>query len=258
MPSTPQSAVPVAPLTDRDGVTPPMGLPLAALLSARGGEPDGAGRGGVRFTPGALPSGGGLGVITVSSALTAVIVGATVQSVAGDRHAQWVLGRASGICTYLLLLALVVMGLVLAHPGRARWRRPSTVTRIRTHVALAAFTLAFLLLHIVVLATDKYAKVGWWGALMPMASQYRPVPVTLGVISLYAGLLAGVTSAFAGRWASRIWWPVHKVAAVSLALAWAHGVLAGTDSAALMTMYLGTGLAVVGLAIWRYLARAPR
>ena len=36
MPSTPQSAVPVAPLTDRDGVTPPMGLPLAALLTGLG------------------------------------------------------------------------------------------------------------------------------------------------------------------------------------------------------------------------------
>ena len=93
------------------------------------------------------------------------------------------------------------MGLVLSHPWRTRWRTPSTPARIRVHVSLAVFTLAFLVLHIVVLATDSYAKVGWWGALLPMASGYRPVAVTLGVIAAYGGLLAGLTAAFAGRWA---------------------------------------------------------
>jgi len=61
--------------------------------------------------------------------------------VSGDRNALWILGRAAGLSSYVLLVLLVAMGLVLSHPGRARIRHPSTATRIRLHVSLAAFTL---------------------------------------------------------------------------------------------------------------------
>jgi hypothetical protein len=109
----------------------------------------------------------------------------------------------------------------------------------------------------VVLATDKYAGVGWWGSFVPMGSSYRPLPVTLGVIGLYAGLAAGLTAALAGRLARRVWWPVHKVAIVSLLLIWAHGVLAGIDTPALMAMYIVTGGLVVGVAVSRYTTKTP-
>ena len=82
------------------------------------------------------------------------------------------------------------------------------------HVSLSVFALAFIVLHVVVLATDSYAGVGSRGALVPMGSGYRPVPVTLGVIALCAGLLAGLTAALAGRVTGRVWWPIHKVAIV--------------------------------------------
>jgi hypothetical protein len=165
------------------------------------------------------------------------------------------LGRASGLTTYVLLVLLVSMGLVLSHPWRTRIRRPSSAARIRTHVALAVFTLAFLVLHVVVLATDSYAGVGWYGALVPLGSQYRPMAVTLGVLAAYAGLLAGLTAALAGRLTGRVWWPLHKVAVGVLALAWGHGVLAGSDSGLLLAWYLVSGLAVLALAGSRYAAR---
>lgn len=196
-------------------------------------------------------------VVALSTGLTGWLVGSAVSSVADDPTAPWILGRASGIAAYLLLVALVSLGLVLSHPWRTRWRRPAAPARIRVHVSLATFTLAFLLLHIVVLATDEYAQVGWWGALLPMASGHRPVAVALGVIATYAGLLTGLTAAFAGRWARRVWWPVHKVAALSLVAAWAHAVFAGSDSTALAPMYAITAAAVIALAASRYTARTP-
>jgi hypothetical protein len=194
-------------------------------------------------------------LVAVSTTVTSWLVGRAVTAVSGEKMATWVVGRSAGIASYLLLVALVAMGLVLSHPWRARVRRPSTASRLRLHASLAVFTLAFTVLHIVVLATDEYAGVGWKGALLPMGSQHRPVPVTLGVIGLYAGILAGVTAALAGRFASRVWWPLHKVGSVSLVLVWLHGVLAGSDTLALLALYLGTGLAVVGLGVSRYAAR---
>jgi hypothetical protein len=190
--------------------------------------------------------------------LTAWLLGRAAQLVSGDHNAPWIVGRASGITAYLLLVALVAMGLLLSHPWRTRWTRPSSLTRIRVHVALAAFTLTFTTVHVVVLATDRYAGVGWAGALLPMGASYRPVPVTLGVIGLYSGLISGITAALAGRVVARLWWPLHKVSALALVLVWLHGLLAGSDSAALLAVYLTSGAALLALAVSRYTATTPR
>ncbi len=190
-----------------------------------------------------------------SSALSAWLVGAAVSSIASDKMAPWLLARAAGVSSYLLIVALVCFGLFLSHPAAARVRRPGPAFRLRVHVSLAVFTLVFTVLHIAALISDRYAGVGWRGALVPGLAAYRPLPVTLGVIGLYAGLLAGITAAAAGRFAGRVWWPIHKVAIVSLLLVWLHGVLAGSDTPALLTMYVATGGLVVTLAISRYTAR---
>jgi hypothetical protein len=197
-------------------------------------------------------------LVTLSAFATSWLIGLGVQRVAGDKMAPWILGRSAGVTSYLLLVGLVLLGLVLSHPARARIRRPSSATRIRLHVSLAVFVLVFTVLHIVVLATDEYADVGWWGAFVPMGSQYRPLPVALGVIAFYAGLAAGLTAALAGRIARRVWWPVHKVAIASLVLVWLHGVLAGIDTPALLAVYIGTGMLVLGVAFSRYTSTTHR
>ncbi len=195
--------------------------------------------------------------VAAGAAVSAALVGWAVQQVSGRQDATWVLGRAAGVTSYLLMVALVGLGLLLSHPWRSRLRRPSPVTRIRVHATLAVFTLSFTVLHVVVLAMDSYAGVGTRGALLPLASTYRPVPVTLGLLGAYAGILAGVTAAFAGRLTARIWWPLHKVSAASLVLVWLHGVLAGSDAAAWRLLYIGTGGALVLLAISRYVTTTP-
>jgi hypothetical protein len=197
-------------------------------------------------------------VCTASAALTGWLLGGAADSVSGNKNAPWIIGRAAGVSAYLMLVLLVATGLVLSHPLRSRLRRPSSVTRIRMHVSLTVFTLALTVLHVVVLATDHYAGVGWRGTFVPMGASYRPVPVTLGVIGMYAGLLAGLTAALSGRrLVARIWWPVHKVASAALLLVWAHGVLAGIDTPLLLWLYLLTGGGVLALAVWRYVARTP-
>jgi hypothetical protein len=195
--------------------------------------------------------------VATSAAVSAWLVGQAVTAVAGNKQAPWILGRAAGVTSYLLLVALVVLGLALSHPWRTKVSRPGTATRIRVHISLAVFTFAFVVLHVVVLATDSYAGVGWRGALVPMGAVYRPVPVTLGLVGAYAGLLAGLTAALAGRVSARVWWPLHKVAALSLVLVWVHGVLSGSDSRLLTAVYVASGAGVALLAVSRYAARTP-
>lgn len=194
---------------------------------------------------------------TLSAAVTGVLIGSAIGVVEGHRMAPWMIARATGISAYLLLVLLVVLGLLLSHPSRTRVARPSPATRIRLHIVLAALTLALTIAHIVVLATDRFAGVGWRGASLPMQSAYRPAAVTLGVLGAWAGLVVGSTALLAGHLPQRLWWRVHKVAIVALLLVWLHGVLAGGDTAMLRWLYLSTGALIAVVALSRYAARTP-
>ena len=206
---------------------------------------------------GALTRAAVIAITSIGAGLSAWFIGSTAAALSGNHNAPWIIGRASGITSYFLLLALVVSGLLLAHPWRTRYRRPHSATRIRIHVSVAAFALAFVVLHIVVLATDPYAGVGWVGSLLPFGSEYRPAAVSLGVIGMYAGLIAGGTAMLSSRFTQRVWWPIHKVAGLTLILVWAHGVWAGNDTGAMALVYLVTGIATALLAVSRYVARTP-
>lgn len=206
-----------------------------------------------------VSAGRGVGrLITLVAGAGAVgmTAGWVVNRVSGDRMAPWILGRASGICAYLMLVGLVLFGLSLSHPRRAE-RGRSAMTRMRAHIVLALLTFGFIVVHVVALATDAYAGVGWLGAALPLGAQYRPLPVTLGVLGLWLGLLAGGSAALAGRLPRRSWWPLHKIAALTFVLVWLHGVLAGSDTTALLGLYIGTGLLVLGAAVDRYANRRP-
>jgi hypothetical protein len=203
--------------------------------------------------------------VVAAAAVTALAAGSAlaafghaVVAVSGQRQGAWVLARAAGVTAYVLLTVLVATGLVLAHPRAARLRRPHPRTRLAAHRGLAAFTLVFVVLHVVVLATDRWAGVGWRGAVVPLGSSYRPLPVTLGLLGLWSGAAAGGTAALAGRLGGRMWFPLHRVAATAFVLVWAHGVLTGSDALGLRLLYAATGAGVAVLAVSRYLPARGR
>ncbi len=156
----------------------------------------------------------------------------------------WVAARALGITSYLLLAFDVALGLVLSHPrNTAEWRKTKQV--FPWHEMVTAFIGAFLILHIVLLAIDPFAKVGVVGALVPGFSTYRPMAVGLGTVALYALIFTAATAKWTRLLPPGWWLKVHRFAAVAFVLSWAHAVLAGTDSGALTPMYLATGLPIL-------------
>jgi len=180
-----------------------------------------------------------------------------LDALADSPSVSWLIGRAGGLTAYVLLVALVTMGLLMSHPWSRHLYHPPAATRLALHVSLATFTLAFTALHVVVVATEPSSDLGWRDLLLPFASAHRAVPRTLGVLAVWSGLITGVTARLAGRFAARVWWPVHKGAIVAFLLTWAHSVIAGSDSLALRWFYLASGLAVLGLAVSRYSAKTP-
>jgi sulfoxide reductase heme-binding subunit YedZ len=163
----------------------------------------------------------------------------------------WLAARATGITTYLLLTALVSLGLILSHPtNQSTWKLSRRI--FPWHENLFVFIVAFLAAHVVSIVLDPYAGVGIAGSFVPGLSSYRSAPVALGTLGLYAALISGVT----GRWTkllpAGLWLKLHRFALVAWVLSWAHGLTAGTDSTTLVPMYLATGIVVVAAAAYRY------
>jgi sulfoxide reductase heme-binding subunit YedZ len=171
----------------------------------------------------------------------------------------WMAARATGIVSLVLLTLLIVLGIVLSHPEQSRWKQAKRV--FPWHESLWIFVMAFLAVHVTALVLDPYAGVGLAGAIFPGLSEYRSVPVALGVIAVYALALTVATARYTTLLPSGAWLRLHRLSAVVLALAWAHGVLAGTDSGELRPLYWGIAIVVFGAAAYRYWVvrvRAPR
>ncbi len=186
-----------------------------------------------------------------------LFAGAIAPSVT-SRDFPWVTARALGIAAYLSLTALVLVGTWMRHPWRSAWHVGHGESRLRAHTALGAATIALLAGHVGFLATDAYAGVGWAGAVVPGLAHYRPLAVALGVCSLEVMVAVAATARFAGRRGTRHWLAVHRLSAGAFLLAWAHGVMAGTDTGHLRWMYVITGAVVTVAVASRWVVAAYR
>ncbi len=170
----------------------------------------------------------------------------------------WLAARAAGFLTLGLLTLQVVLGLVLSHPtNKTTWKLSKLL--FPWHENAWIFVTAFLVLHVVTIVADPYAGVGIGGALVPGLSEYRSAPVALGSISLYALLVTGLSARYTKLLPKGLWLKVHRLSLGVLALAWLHGVLAGTDSVAMAGIYGASFTLVVAAAAYRYwVARSGR
>lgn len=195
-------------------------------------------------------------LVTLGALIILVILYATdqVAPATSAHQAQlriWMAARATGVTTLLLLTGQVVLGLVLSHPtNQSTWKLSKRL--FPWHENLFIFTLSFLAVHIVFLVLDPYAGVGIGGALVPGLSSYRTVPVAVGVVTMYALIITGLTARYPKQLPTGWWLKIHRFSLVILVAAWLHGLLAGTDSQPFLPIYIGIGVVVLGAAIYRY------
>jgi predicted ferric reductase len=182
-------------------------------------------------------------------ALTVAVTGASL------RMLPWDLARAAGLVAYLLLTAAVTLGILESTP---RLGRASGLRRLTHHYHrwVMLFALAFVVLHVTFLVADPYAGVSLAAVFVPGLAQYRPLATSLGTLTLLAGLLTGVSAWFPVRF-PRVWLPIHRAAGVIFALAWLHGVTAGTDTPKLLLFYALTGGLPLAAAALRYILTRP-
>jgi predicted ferric reductase len=195
-------------------------------------------------------------VVVLGSIVGILVIAATDQILPATDPYQaqmrlWLAARATGMTAYIILTLLVALGLILSHPiNQSTWKLSKRL--FPSHENLFVFVVAFVVAHIVGLVLDPYAGVGVLGTFIPGLSSYRPVPVALGSLALYALLLTGLTARYTKMLPSGWWLKLHRLSLGVFVLSWAHGMLAGTDSVAFRAIYIVTGLVVIGAAAYRY------
>jgi predicted ferric reductase len=193
-------------------------------------------------------------------AIAAVYATDQIVPATSDRQAQlriWLAARAAGVVTFLLLTVQVSLGLVLSHPtNKSTWKLSKRIFPWHEH--LWVFVMAFLLVHIVSIVLDPFARVSVIGALIPGLSEYRSAPVAVGTMALYAFLVTAVSARYTKLLPPGLWLKIHRLSLVVWVFAWLHAVLAGTDSGELAAVYVGTGAAIVASGTYRYWASRQR
>lgn len=206
-------------------------------------------------------SGAVLTALVAVAGLAIVFTTDQVLPASSEHQAQlrvWLGSRAAGLTALVLLTFQVVVGLVLSHPtNKSTWRLSKRLFPWHEHAWV--FTLAFVVVHVVSIAADRFAHVGWLGAIVPGLSEYRTVPVALGTLALYALLITGLTARVTRLLPTGWWLKLHRLSLGVLALAWAHGMQAGTDTFDAALVYSATFVAVGVAAVYRYwVVRAAR
>jgi predicted ferric reductase len=175
---------------------------------------------------------------------------ADLAQVAPDRL-PWVATRLVAFLSYFAIAGSVVYGLLLSTKILdAIAHRPVSFA---LHQDLAAIGLGLAGVHAVLLGLDAKVPFSLADMLVPFASQYRPLWVGIGQLTLY--LVAVVLASFylRRRIGQRSWRLLHYLTFLSFAGATAHGILSGSDSGTAWAWwsYVGATALVVFLTGYR-------
>lgn len=159
----------------------------------------------------------------------------------------WYVARASGLVAWGLLAASVVWGLLMTSKVIRGWARSSWL--IDLHRWLAGLALVFTAVHVLAILSDSYVHFGLATVLIPLASQWHPVAVAYGIVSLYLLMAIELTSLLRRRINAKAWRAVHFLSFPLFVSSTVHGLAAGTDSRSpmvIITVALAA-MAVAGL-----------
>jgi DMSO/TMAO reductase YedYZ heme-binding membrane subunit len=173
----------------------------------------------------------------------------------------WVLLRAAGIGSYLMLFLSVAWGLVAT--TSIVTKRISKPSANLFHAFVATTGLVLLVVHLGLLLVDGFMPFSLASIALPMASDYRPLAITAGVVAMYAVVTVVVSSWLRRSIGTRWWRRLHVLAVPAFTLALAHGVFAGTDTERpwMFALYAASAHVVVFLVLVRgftYGYRPPR
>jgi len=160
---------------------------------------------------------------------------------------EWLIIRGSGVAAFALLAAATIWGLLVSSKLLTRIVKAKPLTWF--HESLGIGALIATVVHVVVLSVHDFLDFSWLEILVPGVSDWRPLAVALGVVSLY-GLVVVAGSFYVKRWiGQRLWRSIHFASFGVFVSSLIHGISAGTDTGSPMMigLYLGSTVVVFAL-----------
>jgi methionine sulfoxide reductase heme-binding subunit len=167
---------------------------------------------------------------------------------------DWYAARAGGVVAYLLLSAVVVLGVAMG--GKKNLRRWPRFAVEDVHRFGGLLVGTFVAIHVGAVAIDSYLPFSVGALVVPFVSRYRPLWVALGIVAAELLLALAVTNHYRHRGLShRSWRRAHYLNFAVWTAATLHGLGSGTDRSApwLLAVYAVAVGGVSGLVAWRLL-----
>lgn len=143
----------------------------------------------------------------------------------------WYVSRSAGMVAWGLVTASIAWGLVLS--SKTVRRRGAPAWFLDLHRFLATMSIVLVLIHVVALLFDDYAKIVVREIALPFASPsragYRPAPIAWGIVGAYVLVALQITSWLMHRIPRRVWHAIHLGSFLLFTVATVHGFQIGTD-----------------------------
>src|SRR4051812_12740754 len=167
---------------------------------------------------------------------------------------DWYAARAAGIVAYLLLTAVVALGVSMAGraPGR-RWKRWPMFAVEDVHRAGGLLVGTFIALHVATIAIDSYLPFSLGQLAIPLTAHYRPIWTALGIVAAELLLALAVTNHYRDRIPRRWWRGAHYANFAVWLAATLHGLGSGTDRNApwMIALFAASAAVVAAAVMWR-------
>jgi sulfoxide reductase heme-binding subunit YedZ len=166
--------------------------------------------------------------------------------------AFWYATRASGIAAYVILTAVVCIGISMGGKAQStRWPRFSVEDIHRFGGLLVG---ALISIHVVTIALDSFLPFSVVNLVVPFTSSYRPLWTGVGIAAAELLLALAITNHYRKRLPYSFWRKAHYANFAVWALASLHGVMSGTDRGVWwLAMIYGLCMApVAALLVWRF------
>ncbi|WP_368496198.1 ferric reductase-like transmembrane domain-containing protein [Herbiconiux sp. A18JL235] len=163
----------------------------------------------------------------------------------------WAIGRISGVMSLLLFTASVLLG-VLTRAGKPLPGLPRFgIVLVHRNVSLLAS--AFLVLHVLTLLGDSYAKLSLVDIVIPFLASYEPFWQGLGTVAFDLVVAVVITALLRHRLPARVFRLVHWIVYLLWPVALLHSLGNGTDGSSgwFVALAVVSAASVAAAVIWR-------
>jgi sulfoxide reductase heme-binding subunit YedZ len=163
------------------------------------------------------------------------------------QYSWWLVSRASGVVSLLLVSASVLIGLAMA--SKVVRKRGAAPVLVRVHEQTALAGLIAIAVHGITLLGDRWLNPGVGGLLVPFTMSYRPAFTGLGIVAGYLAALLGLSFYVRRRIGARLWRKLHRATVLVWLLGVIHTLGTGTDAGSpwLQALMVATGAPIVVL-----------